>query len=214
MSNDTLYIKVDKDILLKKRQVLLQDVAKLECTNQAALRQLKQKKIYTFSDKDAQNKKEKQSVVFSILKIVELIHEDYPNLNISNQGEKDFIVEYEPGEECVWLEYTKAGILAVIIFFGAAFTIMAFNNDIGITDVFEKFYVQVMGEKPQGITVLEISYCIGLALGITVFFNHFGKKKITMDPTPIQVQMRKYADDIDKVFIENAERKGHNIDVD
>ena len=214
MSNDTLYIKIDKDILIKKRQVTLQDIAKMECTNQAALRQLKQKKIYTFKDKDEQNKKEKQSVVFSILKVIELIHEDYPNLDITNEGEKDFIVEYAPGEECVWLEYTKAAVLAVIIFFGAAFTIMSFNNDIGITDIFEKFYVQVMGEKPQGITVLEVSYCIGLALGIMVFFNHFGKKKITTDPTPIQVQMRKYADDIDKVFIENAERKGHNIDVD
>ncbi len=214
MSNDTLYIKIDKDILLKKRQVTLQDIAKMECTNQAALRQLKQKKIYTFRDKDEKTQKEKQSVIFSILKIIELIHEDYPNLDITNEGEKDFIIEYSPEEECRWLEYTKAAVLAIITFFGAAFTIMAFNNDIGISDVFEKFYVQVMGEKPQGITVLEISYCIGLALGIIVFFNHFGKKKITTDPTPIQVQMRKYADDIDKVFIENAGRKGHNIDVD
>lgn len=214
MSNDTLYIKIDKDILLKKRQVTLQDIAKMECTNQAALRQLKQKKIYTFRDKDEKTQKEKQSVVFSILKIIELIHEDYPNLDITNEGEKDFIIEYSPEEERRLLEYTKAAVLAIIIFFGAAFTIMSFNNDIGITDVFEKFYVQVMGEKPQGITVLEISYCIGLSLGIIVFFNHFGQKKITTDPTPIQVQMRKYADDIDKVFIENAGRKGHNIDVD
>lgn len=211
MSNDTLYIKIDKDILMKKRQVTLQDVAKMECTNQAALRQIKQKKIYTFQD---EHDKKKQAVVFSILKIMELIHEDYPNLDISNEGEADFIIEYRPGEEIVWLEYVKAGVLSVIIFFGAAFTIMAFNNDIGITDVFDKFYFQVMGEKKDGVSILEICYCIGLPLGIIVFFNHFGKKKITMDPTPLQVQMRKYADDIDTIFIENAERKGHNIDVD
>lgn len=211
MSNDTLYIKIDKDILMKKHQVMLQDIAKMECTNQAVLRQLKQKKIYTFQEKE---KQQKQSVVFSILKIIELIHEDYPNLDISNEGEQDFIIEYKPGEETLWLEYLKAAVLSVIIFFGAAFTIMAFNNDVGITEVFDKFYFQVMGEEPKGITILEICYCIGLPLGIIVFFNHFGKKKITMDPTPLQVQMRKYADDIDTIFIENAERKGHNIDVD
>lgn len=214
MSNDTLYIKIDKDILVKKRQVTLQDIAKMECTNQAALRQIKQKKIYTFQDKEKERKNKKQSVVFSILKIIELIHEDYPNLDISNEGEQDFIIEYVPQEECVWLEYGKAAVLSVIIFFGAAFTIMAFNNDVGITDVFDKFYLQVMGEEKNGISVLEICYCIGLPLGIIVFFNHFGKKKITMDPTPLQVQMRKYADDIDVIFIENAGRKGHNIDVD
>ena len=61
---------------------------------------------------------------------------------------------------------------------------------------------------------LQVGYCIGLAVGIIIFFNHFGKKKITKDPTPIQVQMRKYANDIDTVFIENAGRKGNNIDVD
>ena len=59
---------------------------------------------------------------------------------------------------------------------------MAFNNDIGITDVFDKFYFQVMGEKKDGVSILEICYCIGLPLGIIVFFNHFGKKKIKNIP--------------------------------
>ena len=40
-----------------------------------------------------------------------------------------------------------------------------------------------------------------------------GSKKITPDPTPMQVEMRKYEKDIDTTFIENAERKGHSIDV-
>lgn len=56
-------------------------------------------------------------------------------------------------------------------------------------------------------------YCLGLAVGILVFFNHIGKKKITSDPTPIQVEMRKYEQDVDMAFIENAGRKGHEHDV-
>lgn len=44
-------------------------------------------------------------------------------------------------------------------------------------------------------------------------FNHIGKKKITSDPTPIQVEMRKYEQDVDMAFIENAGRKGHEHDV-
>ena len=70
-----------------------------------------------------------------------------------------------------------------------------------------------MGTSASGITELEICYSIGLAIGITVFFNHVGKKKITPDPTPMQVEMRKYEMDIDTAFIKNAERKGHSIDV-
>ena len=66
-------------------------------------------------------------------------------------------------------------------------------------------------EKPA-VTEIEICYSIGLSVGIMVFFNHFGKKKITMDPTPIQVELRKYEADMADTLIQNASRKGHNQD--
>lgn len=56
--------------------------------------------------------------------------------------------------------------------------------------------------------VLEICFCIGLAIGIMVFYNHVGTKKITDDPTPIQVAMRKYEQDVDTTYIETSSRKG------
>ena len=135
-------------------------------------------------------------------------------MNISNEGEKDFIIEYIPNpRKPKWINALKTAALCVVIFFGAAFTIMAFNNDVSVGDVFSKFYRQVMGKESSGVTELEICYSIGLAIGITLFFNHVGSKKITPDPTPMQVEMRKYEKDIDTTFIENAERKGHSIDV-
>lgn len=213
-SNDTLHLKIDKNIVVTDRHVTLKDIAKMECTDTAALRQLKQKKIYSFTEKDKQKKKNTLEV-FSVLKIIELIHEDYPNLTVSNEGESDFIVEYvKSPEKPVWINRLKTVILCILIFFGAAFTIMAFNNDVGVSDVFSKFYLQVTGMESGGVTELEICYSIGLAVGIIVFFNHVGHKKITHDPTPIQIEMRKYENDLDTAFIDNAERKGHSIDVD
>lgn len=46
---------------------------------------------------------------------------------------------------------------------------MAFNNDISVTDVFDKLYGQVMGIKADGVNELEVCYCIGLGLGIILF---------------------------------------------
>ncbi len=213
-SNDTLHLKIDKNIVVTDRHVTLKDIAKMECTDTAALRQLKQKKIYSFTEKEKQQKKNTLEV-FSVLKIIELIHEDYPNLTVSNEGESDFIVEYvKSPEKPVWINRLKTVILCILIFFGAAFTIMAFNNDVGVSDVFSKFYMQVTGMESGGVTELEICYSIGLAVGIIVFFNHVGHKKITHDPTPIQIEMRKYENDLDTAFIDNAERRGHSIDVD
>ncbi len=214
VSNETLYLKIEKNTIVTDRHVKLSDIAKLECADPAIPRQLKQKKIYTFQDAIDVRKQKNQMQVFSVLKIIELIHEEYPNVDISNEGESDFIVEYIPYPvKPKWINAIKTALLCVVVFFGSAFTIMAFNNDIGVNQVFSKFYLQVMGSGPGGVSELEVSYCIGLGLGIVIFFNHVGRKKITPDPTPIQVEMRKYETDIDTAFIENAGRKGHSIDV-
>lgn len=213
-AGNTLYLKIGKNIVVTDRRVTLGDVAKMECTDQAALRQIRQKKLYSFRAED-DKKKKNTLVVFSVLKVIELIHEDYPNLDISNEGESDFIVEYvKSPEKPVWMNCLKTVILCILIFFGAAFTIMAFNNDVGVTDVFAKFYQQITGMESNGITELEICYSIGLTVGIIVFFNHVGHKKITHDLTPIQIEMRKYETDLDTAFINNAERRGHSVDVD
>ncbi len=214
MASEILYLKIDQNIVVKDRNVTLSDLAKMECSNESVVRKLKQKKIYTFSDQINVKKQKTTNLVFSVLKIIELIHEDYPNLLIVNEGESDFVVEYEPNpDKGKWLNAFLVAVLCVVTFFGAAFTIMMFNNDVGVPDVFSKLYLQVMGEEPQGVGEIEVCYCIGLAVGILVFFNHVGKKKITPDPTPMQVQMRKYEKDVDTTFIENASRKDHSIDV-
>lgn len=209
----TLHLKIGRNTVVWDRQVRLSDIADMECTDEAVLRQLKQKKVYIFRE-DAGSRKN-QLVVVSVLKIMEQIHKDYPELEISNEGETDFIIEYVPfPEKPEWVNIIKTVVLCILIFFGAAFTIMAFNNDVGVGDVFAKFYRQVTGVESDSVTELEICYSIGLSLGILIFFNHVGRKKITHDPTPIQIEMRKYESDLDTAFIENAERKGHNINVD
>ena len=94
---DTLYLKIDQNVVVDSYQVCLQDLASMECTNEAVLRQLKQKKIYTFPRKDTPNGKKHRIQVFSVLKIIQQIHEDYPNLEVQNVGESDFLIECNAG---------------------------------------------------------------------------------------------------------------------
>ncbi len=214
-SPDTLYLKVDRNIVVQTYQVHLQDIAKMECTNTAILRQLKQKKIYSFPQKDTPNKKKHRHQVFSILNLIQQIHEDYPNLEVQNMGETDFIVECQADvQKNQVLDILKTVVLCIVIFFGAAFTIMTFNNDVAVADVFSQLYYQVTGQESNGVTEIEVFYAIGMPIGIMIFYNHIGKKKVTHDPTPIQVEMRKYEQDVDNTFIENESREGKNADVD
>ncbi len=211
---DTLYLKIDQNVVVDSCQVHLQDIASMECTNEAVLRQLKQKKIHTFQEQDTTKQKKIRIQVFSVLNIIQQIHEDYPDLEVQNIGESDFIIECKAGiVENKVLDIAKTVVLCVVIFFGAAFTIMTFNNDVGVGEVFTQLYEQVTGSKSDGVTEIEIFYAIGMPIGITIFYNHIGKKKVTHDPTPIQVEMRKYEQDVDTTFIENASREGKSIDV-
>ena len=57
------------------------------------------------------------------------------------------------------------------------------------------------------------SYSVGITVGILVFFNHFGKKRFTVDPTPMEVQMRLYENDIQTTLVEDASRREQELDV-
>lgn len=214
MKECTLYLKIDRSSCVTMERVLLSDVAKIECERQDILRKVKNIVIYNFAIPQKDGSRH-TAISMSVLKVIELIHEVCPGCLIINEGETDFVIEYQKQEQKnSLLDKIKTVVLCIIVFFGSAFSIMAFNNDVSVVEIFGQFYGQVMGREPSGPGVLEACYCIGLAVGITVFFNHVGPKKITHDPTPLQVEMRKYENDLDMTFIENASRKEHNIDVD
>lgn len=77
-------------------------------------------------------------------------------------------VEKQPGRV---LSYAKTIFVAALSFFGAAFTIMTFNNDVDIPKLFAQIYQQFTGTPSSGFTVMEFSYSIGLGLGYCSFSN-------------------------------------------
>ena len=111
MSSQTIYINISKNVLVHNRNITLGDIAKIECTDVGMLRKLKQKKVYTFQEN---NKKKNQLQVFSVLKIIQLIHEDYPNVEVQTLGEAEFIVEFVPRlEPPMAMSYLKLSLIHI-----------------------------------------------------------------------------------------------------
>ena len=54
---------------------------------------------------------------------------------------------------------------------------------------------------------------MGLAIGIVVFFNHCAAWKLNTDPTPLEVEMRLYEENVNKTLIQNSGRKESGVDV-
>lgn len=207
---EILYVKIEQNIPVQKRALTYKDIATLYCTNKNVVRKLEQEIFYTLPT-DCQ-----QKTMFTIGKVYEGIHKVYPDIRIENIGEKDFIVDLEEPdkrEKSRTMEYVKTAFISLVAFFGAAFTIMTFNEDVNVSSVFDKVYEMIMGTAKQGGSILEISYAIGLPAGILIFYNHFRRRKIKNDPTPIQVEMRIYEEQVNKAMISTASREGHTIDV-
>lgn len=208
VAKEILYIKGDQNVEVKHREVTLGDLLSMECAQEHVLSKIKSLKLLKIPDTG------KHRYVVSVLKIIECIHKEYPALEIQNVGATDIIVTYEGTKQKnrLW-EMCQVTLVVITCFIGAAFAIMAFNNDSGVSEIFEQMYEQFMGEKPAGFNILELTYSIGLGIGIIVFFNHFGKKKFTVDPTPIEVEMSLYENDIQTTLIAQSSRGGQELDV-
>ena len=208
-SNITIYLKVERNTQLDKNEVFLHDIARLSCTDKSACARIKAICLYR------RKHGEGERVVISTLRIIEEIQRLYPQAQIESLGETEAIVEWVKvkEEKGVWI-ILKILFVACISFFGAAFTIMAFHNDIGVTELFTMLYEFLTGMESDGFTELEVAYSLGLCTGIIVFFNHIGGRRITKDPTPIEVEMYVYEENVEKTLIETADREGKSLDVD
>lgn len=207
-TNITVYLKAEQNVELQSADVYVKDIGKVSCSDEHILAKVKAIKLYHFKEGS-----EKRQVI-SILKVIEEIEKTCSNISVENIGEADVLVEYiDVNKHRGFVQWAKLVFVALISFFGTSFTIMAFHNDIGINDVFTKIYEMVMGQPGDGYGILELSYSIGLAVGIIIFFNHIGGRRITKDPTPIEVEMRVYERDVNTALIETAEREGKVEDV-
>ncbi|MGN0311844.1 MAG: stage V sporulation protein AA [Lachnospiraceae bacterium] len=203
----TVYLCLERNSIVHSPQVKLSDIATVLCSDKVLQRKVGQLTVLNMQEYA------NPVQVISVMKIMEDIQKEFGDVPLHSIGETDGVVELEFKKENKTFQYIKTVFICLVLFFGSAFTIMSFHGDIGIQDMFGRLYWQMTGENGGPVTVLEVSYSIGIFIGVMVFFNHLGKKKVTSDPTPIQVQMREYEKTVDETFIENTGRKGSKIDV-
>ena len=210
----TVYIKLEQKTQLMKPDVTVGDLGTVFCKDLNVQSYVKTIQLHKFLNVKS-TAKNPNRVIISVLQVIKLIQEKYPGYTVINLGEADAVVELVKVKKqkniFMWI---KVILICLICFFGTAFTIIAFHNDIGITAVFAKFYENVTGNESRGFSVLEVSYTVGLAAGMCIFFNHIGGRRLTKDPTPIEVEMRIYEDEVNRALIATAEREGKEIDVD
>jgi len=152
--------------------------------------------------------------LLSVIDVVRAISSALPGHSIVNVGEMDTMVSIKakaPKKRPI-VTWIKVALVSLILFTGASTAIMTFHTDSQMGTVFKQYHKIFFGEEVEKPYIINIPYSIGLALGIVVFFNHFSGKRLTKEPTPIEIEMAVYEKDaqdavIDSLSLEEERKK-------
>lgn len=198
-----IYIKpMEKASIVRKREVLLRDVAEVYIGG-AKTQEAGRLVVFCIPEE------KKKTYLLSVLDLIRILHQKYPKASISNLGEMDILIEYQPASERknpIWTG-AKIAFVSLILFVGAMTTIMCFHSDTQLPLIFQNVYYIFFGENREMPAMLSIPYSIGVGLGIILFFNHFSKATLTDDPTPIEIEMTTYEKETNASVIDYLERQ-------
>ncbi len=198
-----IYVKpMKKAIVAGRTDILVQDVAEV-LADRNTMDAINALKLFS-ADPDA-----RRCYLVSVTDIIKCIKKKYPNDTVNNVGEMDTLVEYAPtkSKDNPWFKWLKVAFVCLVLFAGSATAIMSFYSDAQLYEVFKNSHKMIFGWENERPYILQIPYAIGLAFGIIMFFNHFMGRKITNDPTPIEVQISIYETEVTDTLIDILDAK-------
>nr|WP_257347820.1 stage V sporulation protein AA [Pseudalkalibacillus decolorationis] len=148
---------------------------------------------------------DKTIVVIDLMKVLQRIRNFNPGLEVQTVGPVQTIIE---------VNYPKTKITGVyfvlvwmLLFIGSALAIMNFHEDVSMQSVHQKIYYLITGKQNDYPLLLQIPYSFGLGLGMVLFFNHIFKKRFNEEPSPLEVEMFNYQQDLDLYVIMNENKE-------
>ncbi len=204
-----VYLQISQSVLAEKRKVTVKDISQVVSDDAELKNKIEKLELMNFGTSS------KAEQVISALDIVEEIKKNCDDTEIINLGEPAVIVYYksvDPSDKIK--QKTKFVLLCLIAFLGAGFSIISYNSDVNLVAQLDLLQNIFTGGSESGSTIAGVAYSVGLFIGIIIFFNHGINKKFSDDPTPLQVQMRKYEQEVNETIITESERKKDIRDAD
>ncbi len=204
-----VYLQISQSVLAEKRKVTVKDISQVVSDDAELKNKIEKLELMNFGTSS------KAEQVISALDIVEEIKKNCDDTEIINLGEPAVIVYYksvDPSDKIK--QKTKFVLLCLIAFLGAGFSIISYNSDVNLVAQLDLLQNIFTGGSESGSTIAGVAYSVGLFIGIIIFFNHGINKKFSDDPTPLQVQMRKYEQEVNETIITDSERKKDIRDAD
>jgi stage V sporulation protein AA len=200
-----VYIRTKQSIYVQPlAKIRLKDVARV--TGQKRhIPMIEQMILHQVSEED------QNIVVIDTFMMIEQILEKFPELEIELIGPNQCVVHVEKHQN-----QPSALLISgiwILLFIGAAMAIMNFHYDVSMQEVQQKLHFMLTGEEVEHPLWIQVPYSIGLGIGMILFFNHWFQKRFNEEPSPMEVEIFNYQEDLDH-YVAIKENKVEKQDVD
>ncbi|BFH61728.1 MULTISPECIES: stage V sporulation protein AA [Paenibacillus] len=192
-SAPTVYLQLRSRVpITEGRTVTLGHVARILCDPkwEAPLRNLELARPQTWDG---------NLLLIDLMHIIPLVQKLIPGVIIEPIGQTHVLVEVVKASK-------KPSLLLfllvwVLLFFGSALTIMNFHADVNMQEVQIRTVEMLTGRRDEHPYLFQAAYSFGIGFGMVIFFNHLFKKKWNEEPTPLEVEMYLYQENIDQFVV-------------
>ena len=132
--SEKIYLKIDQRRFVKKPKVTIGDAMTVYCSDKDMIEKIGHITLVEFTLGKYDRK------VFDALDVVGIIQKEYPDADIECLGECDFVVEYKKPEKEGTVHWIKVAVICFITMVGSGYGIIAYNNDVSTTDIFDRVY--------------------------------------------------------------------------
>lgn len=199
MMENTIYIQLKHRMKLTKGAVLrVRDIAQLIVPD--SLKGVHELPVLK-NTKDVKRK----FIVLDVLAVISKIKKSYPDADVQVIGPTEIIFEVEEKRK------TSPAFMFVLVwlllFIGSGLAIMNFHEETSMQTMHQKIYWMMTGKMSSNPYIIQIPYSFGLGMGMILFFNHLFKKRINEEPSPLEIEMFNYQQDIDQYVILNKHKE-------
>jgi stage V sporulation protein AA len=203
--NPTIYLRLRKRIQMDPGQRLsIKDVCHM--VGDIPIEEIGKLPVYTTSLKNG------NFTVIDVLEVVRIINKSNPSLNIRNIGPLQTVIEIRTKD--LIPKKLLVAIVWIFLFIGSGLAIMHFHIDVNMKEVHKRMYYLITGQHTLQPVVLQVSYSLGIGIGMILFFNHLFKRRFNEEPSPMELEMFLYQETIDQYVIHHEkQRKKHDPSV-
>ncbi|GGM22424.1 stage V sporulation protein AA [Paraliobacillus quinghaiensis] len=155
------------------------------------------------------SKQDQQIFVIEAFSVIQKLQQLLPHVNFQLLGPNQTLIHIIKKNKKAKIPFVL--VIWILLFVGSAMTIMNFHFDVSMQAVQQRLHYLFTGEEQKRPLWMQIPYSIGLGLGMILFFNHLFKKKFNEEPSPLEIEMFKYQQNIDQ-YVNHYENNLNNPD--